>query len=266
MDTGATLLVLAAIGATSGLLGGMLGIGGGVIIVPALIAFFDATGLIDAGEITVVAVATSMACIGFTSLSAAYAQFVAGKVLWPAFFRMVPFFVAGSFAAGLVAPSLPGDALRAAIGVFLLAVGLVMVLNWKPAPHRSLPGIAGSGAVGLGGGFVAGIAGIAGGNVIVPTLIYFNTPAHNATATSSAMGVPIAFAGASGYLLGTATTSASLAGFVHLPSWGVITLAAILFAPLGVRLAHAVPAQQLKQLFGGFLFLVAARMLATAVT
>ena len=80
-------------------------------------------------------------------------------------------------------------------------VAVVMLTSWKPSAHQTSPGLGLSALLGTGGGLVSAIAGIGGGNVIVPTLIYFNTPVHRATATSSTLGVPIALAGALGYVL-----------------------------------------------------------------
>ncbi|MDG2277652.1 MAG: sulfite exporter TauE/SafE family protein [Pseudomonadales bacterium] len=255
-------LALIGVGLCSGLLGGMLGIGGGVVIVPALIFAYELSGMKAAADVTVIAVATSMSCIIFTSFSAAYTQYRAKKVKMDVVRRLVPFFVLGSLCAGLATPLFDPGLLRLLIGAFLLLVAIVMLRSWKPNPTRQFPGPVGSGATGLIGGFVSGTAGIAGGNVIVPTLLYFNTPVHNATATSSAMGVPIALAGAVGYALGSpAASSTWMLGLIDLQSWLAITVGAIIAAPAGVRIAHRVPADLLKKVFGAFLVLVSLRML-----
>lgn len=257
---------LAGIGIVSGLLAGMLGIGGGVVIVPALILIYEFTARHAAADITVIAVATSMACIIFTSFSAAYTQFRAGKVKFELVIKLVPFFILGSFAAGISTPLFDAALLRALIGLFLMFVAIVMLANWRPNPSRGFPGHLGSSTIGLTGGYVSGMAGIAGGNVIVPTFVYFNVPMHNATATSSTMGVPIALAGATGYALGTpAMTSEWMLGLIDLKSWFAITLSAIICAPLGVKIAHRVAADTLKRVFGGFLALVSIRMLYSSL-
>ncbi len=264
------------IGAVSGFLGGLLGIGGGVVIVPALIVLFDLTGLFDAKVATVVAVATSLSCIVFTSLSAAITQTRARMVDWLLVRRWVVFLVSGSFVAGTYAHLLPATVFRALLGGFLLFVAFVMLTSWKPSPHQTSPGLGVSATLGTAGGVVSGIAGIAGGNVIVPTLIYFNTPVHRATATSSALGVPIALFGAAGYVLaGTAREVAplltgrfagadSMLGYVYLPAFAVIVATTVLAAPIGVKAAHRLPPLPLRRAFGVLLIVVAARMLATA--
>lgn len=263
-------LYLIALGIFSGFLSGLLGIGGGVVIVPALVILFELGSAHGVADITVIAVATSMSCIIFTSASAAYTQYRADKINWTLFKRLVPFFVLGSFCAGLIAPLIDAGLLRILIGVFLTLVATVMVFDWQPSAERPLPSsLSGSGigtgigtGIGFSGGLISGTAGIAGGNVIVPTLIYFNVPVHNATATSSAMGVPIALFGALGYALGVNQPEHQtwMLGYIDLRSWVWITAAAIAAAPLGVRLAHKIPATTLKRTFGGLLFIVAARM------
>ncbi len=232
---------------------------------PCLILLFEFAGIHPAEQVTVIAVATSLACIVFTSLSAAITQYRAGKVRWDLFRKLALFFILGSFAAGLLAPLLPAAVMRGIIGLFLIFVAWVMLSNWKPNPHGELPGGIKGAATGFTGGLMAGTAGIAGGNVIVPTLIYYNTPVHNATATSSALGVPIALAGAVSYAFlneaGSTTT-----GYVDLAAFVIITLFAVAAAPFGVKLAHRVQADRLKRYFGILLIFVSARMLYTAAT
>lgn len=256
-----------AIGAFSGFLGGLLGIGGGVVIVPLLIILLDALGFLPPGTVTAVAVATSLACVLFTSLSAATAQVRAGMVAWPIARVWAPFLVLGGFCSGWVATALPAPVFRGLIGAFLLFVATVMLTRWRPSPHRDLPGRALSAVLGSAGGLISGIAGIGGGNVIVPTLLYFNVPIHRATATSSTLGVPIALAGTLGYVLvGLGLDlGPGMLGYLYVPGFLAIVAAAVLTAPLGVRAAHRLPAQPLRQAFGALLVLVALRMLYTAV-
>jgi uncharacterized membrane protein YfcA len=257
-----------AIGAVSGFLGGLLGIGGGVVIVPALIVLFDLADLFGPHNATAIAVATSLACIVFTSISAASAQIRARMVDWDIVKGWAFFLVIGSFLSGSLAAQLPTLVFRGFIGLFLLFVAFVMLTSWKPSAHRTKPGPLLAGLLGTGGGLVSGIAGIGGGNVIVPTLIYFNTPVHRATATSSTLGVPIALAGALGYILsGWGQEPAEwMFGWVYLPAFAAIMVAAITFAPVGVKVAHSVAPLPLRRAFGILLIFVSGRMLYSAVT
>lgn len=256
-----------AIGAVSGFLGGLLGIGGGVVIVPALIVLLDLAILFDPHDATAVAVATSLACIVFTSLSAALTQIRAKMVDWLIVRRWAGFLIVGSFLSGSFAAALPTLLFRGFIGCFLLFVAFVMLTSWKPSAHRTAPGTGLSALLGIGGGLVSGVAGIGGGNVIVPTLIYFNTPVHRATATSSTLGVPIALAGALGYIIsGWGNEAGSwMLGWVYLPAFGAIAATSMLFAPIGVKVAHRVAPLPLRRSFGVLLILVSGRMLYSAV-
>jgi uncharacterized membrane protein YfcA len=213
-------------------------------------------------------VATSLACVLFTSLSAAITQARAHMVEWTIVQRWAPFLVLGSFLAGWVATALPVLVFRGLIGGFLAFVAFVMLTRWRPSAHQRPPGLGLSAGLGVTGGLISGIAGIGGGNVVVPTLVYFNIPVHRATATSSALGVPIALAGTLGYVsvgwglnLGT-----GMVGYLYVPGFLAIVAAAVLMAPLGVRTAHAVEAQPLRRAFGVLLAIVAARMLYSAWT
>lgn len=270
------LSACAGIGVVSGFLGGLLGIGGGVVIVPLLIVLLDLLNFLPPGQVTAVAVATSLACVLLTSLSAAITQIRAGMVEWPVVWRWAPFLVLGSFVAGWVATSLPAAVFRSLIGGFLLFVAFVMLTRWRPAAHRSLPGVGLSALLGSAGGLISGIAGIGGGNVVVPTLVYFNVPVHRATATSSTLGVPIALAGTLGYIVvgwlerldggpDAPGLGAGMLGYLYLPGFLAIGAAAMLMAPVGVRVAHRTRAEPLRRAFGLLLIVVAARMLYSAL-
>jgi uncharacterized membrane protein YfcA len=265
-------IVCLLIGAIAGVLGGLLGIGGGVIVVPALIFLFDHTGMLadHAGPgngTTLVAVGTSLATIIFTSAAAAVTQTRARMVDWAIVRRFTPMVMLASYGSGFVAALLPLATLRASIGFFLGFVSIVMLTNWRPSPHRLLPGAGASAAIAGIAGLVSGIAGIGGGNVVVPTLVYYNVPVHRATATASVLGFPIAIAGSLGYVtrgLGITRISDGLLGYVYVPALLTIGLVSVLLAPAGVRMAHALQPLPLRRAFGAVLVLVSLRMLWTA--
>jgi uncharacterized membrane protein YfcA len=265
-------IVCLLIGAIGGVLGGMLGIGGGVVVVPALILLFDHTGALanhagDGNGTTLVAVGTSLASIIFTSAAAAVAQTRARMVDWQIIRRFTPMVMIASYGSGFVAALLPLAALRLLIGGFLAFVSVVMLTNWRPSPNRVLPGALASSGIAALAGLISGIAGIGGGNVVVPTLVYHNVPVHRATATASVLGFPIAIAGSLGYItrgLGATQLSDGLLGYVYLPALAAIVSTTVIFAPIGVRLAHRLQPIPLRRAFGALLILVSVRMLWTA--
>tara|TARA_B100000767_G_scaffold87466_1_gene84059 strand:- start:1742 stop:2548 length:807 start_codon:yes stop_codon:yes gene_type:complete len=251
-----------ALGLFSGFLGGLLGIGGGVVIVPILYFLYTFTGEYSPEVAMLVAIATSLSCIVFTSASAALTQIKAQRVNWNIVCKLLPFLLVGSFSAGYIAPNLPPGILRWFFGIFIGLISIIMLTNWKPEPNRTLPGYLGSSFIGAIAGLIAGLAGIAGGNAIVPALIFFNIPAHNATATASTLGVPIAGVGAMSYFILAPTNDIpNLFGYIDGVAFLSIVIGAVIMAPLGVKFAQKVPAIRLKKVFGAMLMLVSLRML-----
>jgi uncharacterized membrane protein YfcA len=252
-----------SLGAVAGFLGGLLGIGGGVIMVPALLALFTYAGWDETLSIKM-AIATSLCAIIFTSIAAIRAQMKRDAVLWPLVKMWTPFILLGSFCSGTIASYLPAVVLKGFIGCFLLLASIVMLVRWAPAPHRQLPGKVGTAITSFIAGLASALAGIGGGNIIVPTLTWFNVPMKNATATSSTLGLPISVFGAAGFV--TAGWSVpqlpqySL-GYVYLPAVALIAVMTFVLAPVGVAVAHKISPASLKQVFGLLLLMVSGRML-----
>ena len=257
----APLLVL---GACAGVLAGMLGIGGGILIVPVLLLIFEDRG-IDPAMALPMALATSLATIVFTSASAAWAQIQREAVVWPIFRSWLPGLLLGSLAAGFVAQWLPTIALRLILALFLAAVGVIMLRAWVPDPRRTLPGPVASTGMSGAAGLTAGLTGIGGGNIIVPTLVWFNVPMVNAVGTSSALGLFVAAMGALGYAVAgwqAPGLPTGTLGYIHLTAVAGIAVLSIATARIGVALAHRVPAAVLKRCFGVMLLLFSTRMFA----
>jgi uncharacterized membrane protein YfcA len=256
------IIACSALGIVAGILAGMLGIGGGVVIVPALVLILSAQEF-PSEFIVITAVATSLCTIIFTSISAARAQIKRQAVDWNIFRMWAPTVVVGSFLSGFIAARLPAVVLEIGIAVFLLVVSLIMLSRWVPDPGRTMPGKAGTTGLGLFSGVVSGLAGIGGGNVMVPLMVFFNVPMQRAVATSSTLGFPLAVVGTLGYVIsgwGKSTADWSL-GYVYLPAVVLIAVFTVLLAPVGVSLSHKIPAPTLKRYFGALLMLVALRML-----
>jgi uncharacterized membrane protein YfcA len=256
-------LLYPATGAFAGLLAGLLGVGGGLLIVPVLAFSFAAQGF--PGEVQMhLAVGTSLATIIFTSISSIYAHHRLGAVAWPVFRAITPGIVLGALIGALLARLIPSLSLRTLFGVFELMVALQMALNLKPAAHRALPGGWGMGSAGVVIGALSALLGIGGGTLSVPFLLWCNVTMQRAIATAAACGLPIAIAGAVGFVLagwGQPQLPAWSTGYLYWPALLGIVAASILVAPLGARLAHRLPAALLKRLFALLLLGLALRML-----
>ena len=260
------------IGSVSGFIAGLLGVGGGIIIVPALILLFDSLaagkGFFTSNSLTtLVAVATSLACVLVTTTLSGLAQLRHGRVHVVAARRWAPFLIIGSALSGFAAPELPEAVIRLFIATLVLSVAIILASRWTPPARSELPGTAVSGALGGATGFASGIAGIGGGNLMIPSFIYFNIPIHSAMGTSSFLGPSVALSGVVGYVLrGWQETQgdASLLGYVHLPAFLAISAAALFFAPLGVRFAQERSPAVLRRLLVVLLFAGAARMAYSA--
>lgn len=251
------------LGLCSGFLAGLLGIGGGMVMVPFITAILSHRGVSVDLSIKM-AIATSMSTIIFTSISSVRAHHRRGAVRWDIVRGLAPGIVLGSFVASLgIFAVLKGSALAWIFAGFVGFSALQMLKDKKPKPSRTLPETAGKLAVGGGIGMLSGLVGAGGGFMSVPFMVWCNVAIHNAVATSSALGFPIAVANTAGYVIagwGLADLPAGTAGYVYLPALAVLASASVLMAPLGVKAAHAMPVKPLKRVFAYTLFALAAYM------
>lgn len=251
------------VGAVAGILAGLLGIGGGLIIVPLLIFCFTRQHL-PHEVIMHLALGTSMASIIFTSVSSFWAHHKRGAVFWPAVKRIVPGILAGTFLGSCLAARLSTNFLKSFFVVFLYYVATQMLLGRKPKAERELPGMLGMSAMGGGIGVISSLVGIGGGTLSVPFMLWCNLGLHQAIGTSAAIGFPIAVSGALGYLVNGISAQnlpRFTIGYISLPALAGIVLASIITAPVGVRLAHSLPVKKLKRVFAYLLLVVATKML-----
>jgi len=248
-------------GAVAGTLAGLLGIGGGVIIVPIVTLLFEGHG-VPHGLAIKLALGTSLATIVVTAISSIYTHNRKGAVDWHLFRVMGPSVFVGSLIGAWLADVIPGDALYLAFIVFLFAISVQMALS-RVSAHRSLPGKAGLAATSTVVGIVSALMGIGGGAMHVPFLSYCGVPVKRAIATAAAVGLPLAASATAGYIVGgldEAGIPPGSIGYVNLPVFGGVVAASLIFAPLGATLAHKLPDMLLRRLFAVFLFALASRM------
>jgi uncharacterized protein len=255
-------LSYALTGFGAGFLAGLLGVGGGAIIVPALIVLFSAQGF-PADYILHMTLGTSFAVIIFASISSTYAHYLREGVIWPVFWRIMGGILLGTFLGSCAAARLSSDFLKIFFSIFIFIVAVQMFLDIKPKATRKLPGALVVFIVGCLIGGVSSWVGGGGGAMSVPFLIWCNIPVRKAVGTSAAIGFPIALSGTAGYLISGLEIGVlpplSL-GFIYLPAMLFISIVSIIGAPIGVRLAHRLPTDKLKKVFAVFLSLVALKM------
>jgi uncharacterized membrane protein YfcA len=258
-----SFLVYLACGAVAGILAGLLGVGGGLVIVPMLVVILPAQG-IPAEYVQQFALGTSLASIVFTSVASTRAHNARKAVHWDIVRNITPGILAGTFAGGLIATHLPVLFLKIFFVCFLFLVSAQMLSNYRPPAGREMPGFWGTVGAGSGIGLVSSFVGIGGGSLSVPFMSFCNVELHHAVGTSAAIGFPIAVAGALGYVVGgwgRPDLPPGAFGFVHVWALVGIATASFLTAPLGAKLSHSLPTAKLKRGFAIFLIMVALRML-----
>ncbi|WP_455199852.1 sulfite exporter TauE/SafE family protein [Kaarinaea lacus] len=251
------------VGVIAGLSAGLFGVGGGLIVVPALAYLFNFLD-ITSQSLMQLAVGTSLAIIIVTSIASVTAHHKHGAVQWMLFARMAPFIVVGSLLGAFIAIRVPSDSLKLVFGVVEMLIALQMYFEFNPKPTRGLPGIAGLGGVSAGIGVLSAVAGIGGGTMMVPFLTWCNVTIHKAVATSAACGMPIAIAGSIGFIVlvpAAIDVPDKAIGFVYWPALLGIAAASMLAAPMGARLAHRLSTHKLRRAFALFLFIIGLSML-----
>ena len=252
------------VGLLAGVLSGLLGIGGGVVLVPMLI-FCLAKQAALPEHIMHIALGTSLASIIFTSVSSFMAHHKRGAVQWNIVKSIAPGILTGTFFGSFIASYLSTGFLKIFFCIFLYIVATrMLMIKQEPQTVRNLPGTIGMFSVGSIIGTVSALVGIGGGSLSVPFMTRCNIPAHKAIGTSAAIGFPIAISGAFGYIVNNLHISglpAHSLGFVYLPALAAIICGSVLTAPLGARLAHSLPVNHLKRIFSVFLYITATRMI-----
>jgi len=258
--------LLLALGAFAGVLAGMLGVGGGIVLVPVFFYVFSALGFAGP-QLMQLCLGTSLATITVTSLRSVAAHHKRGAVDWPILKGWGPGIAIGAALGVGVASSLRSDMLQGIFGALAIIVGVYLAFgrdHWRLAqtmPQGILRAILSPFI-----GFLSVLMGIGGGSFGVPTMTLYNVPIHRAVATAAGFGVIIAVPSVIGFLfVDIAIAPPFTVGAVNFLAFGLIIAMTLVTAPWGAALAHKMDAKPLKRVFGLFLILVAINMLRKAL-
>lgn len=259
--------LMLAIGAFAGVLAGLLGVGGGIVLVPSFFYAFSALGY-DNASLMQICLATSLATIVVTSLRSVQSHNKKGAVDWGILRGWAPGIALGAAVGVVAATGLRSAQLQVIFGVLGIIVGLYLAFgraHWQLGD--AMPTGAGRWAASPVLGFMSVLMGIGGGSFGVPLMTLFAVPIHRAVATAAGFGLIIAVPSVTGFLLGhppAENLPPYTVGYVNFPAFAVIIAMTLITAPLGVKLAHAMDPKPLKRVFAGFLILVALNMLRKA--
>jgi uncharacterized protein len=259
-------LIFLVTGACAGILAGLFGVGGGLIMVPALALVLSLQGVPETVFMQI-AIGTSLAVISVTSISSTLAHHRRGGVDWPNLLRIAPGLALGALLGAYIADALTGKLLQRIVGIGALLVAVQMSL-----PRRAAVGddarlrAGGAELFGAGGiiGALSSLVGIGGGSLTVPYLTLRGLSVHRAVGTAAAGGMPIAWAGVLGFIAAgwhAQGVPAPHLGYVSLSAFFGLAVASVACAPLGARLAHALSPVLLKRAFALLLVIIGLRML-----
>ena len=254
------LLSYAAVGIVAGTIAGLLGLGGGLIIVPVLVWLFARQGMPEAFIIHM-AVATSLMTIVVTSVSSITAHHRYGNVIWPDFGKLLPGLMLGAVGGALLAINLSAGAMETFFACFALMMAARLWLPSLDVTYKSLLNWLPSSLYGVFTGTLSALVGIGGGTLIVPYLVTASRAMQQAVGTAAACGFPIALGGGIGFMLFAPVSALRetgwTAGLIHWPAVLGIISTSVLFAPLGAKLAKQLPSSVLKRIFSAVLLCVA---------
>ena len=259
------LLLLMAIGGFAGVLAGLLGVGGGIVLVPAFYYTFAGLGF-ESGELMQVCLATSLATIIVTSARSVSAHHKRGAVRWDILKSWAPGIVVGAVIGVLVAAGLRSATLQMIFGILAFTIGLYMLFGnaaWRVADE--MPGGPLRWVLSPIVGFLSVLMGIGGGSFGVPLMTLHSVPIHRAVATAAGFGFIIALPSVIAFFfVHVAGAPPWTLGAVNIPAFLVVIAMTTITAPIGARIAHALDPKPLKRVFGVFLTLVALNMLRKA--
>ena len=258
-------LIYLLIGAITGVTAGLLGVGGGLIVVPALVMVFSAFD-IGSNHIMHFSLGTSLATIIVTSISSIVAHQKHRAIEWKDVRVLAPGLVVGSFVGALLADQLPTKALQLGFAAFVILISVDMLLDVRSKvlssfrknsrEKNTLVSPLAGGSIGV----ISALTGIGGGSMTVPYLSWKDRSIRRAIATSAACGFPIAVAATIGFIWTGYGSTGSVLGYVYLPAFIGIIITSVLMVPVGANLTHTLPVSVIKRIFAVFLLLVGVKM------
>lgn len=257
---GIELVIFLLLGCIIGLISGLLGVGGGTVVVPALVFFLVSQG-VDPELIMKVALGTSFAVVGITSLSSVIAHQKRGSVVWPVIFLMGVGAIIGVAIGSRVVSMMNNFVLQLFFCLFLAYTIINMLRTASKKEADKVSGVPKPIYLGAGGiiGFISSFVGIGGGVMIVPVLSKIGYQMKNAIASSSAIGMFMAAAGATSAVIngwGVANVPENSIGFVYYPAVIGLSLTSVIFAPIGAKLVYILPVKRIRQILAGFLTII----------
>ena len=255
----------AVCGAVIGFLAGLLGIGGGMTLVPILAALYVAQSFTPDHTVHL-ALGTAMASIVFTSTASVREHHRHAAVDWDVVKKMVPGMLLGALLATITSGWIPQRALAIAFAVIVYAGATQIFLGTKPGAHASMPGPLAVFGVGTIIGVIAGLVSAGGTFLTVPFMLFCGVRMHTAIGTGAAIGIPVAVIGTVGYIISgwrVENLPPWSLGFVYLPALALLVAASIVTAPMGARYAHKLPVHTLRRVFALLLYALATKMIVT---
>jgi uncharacterized membrane protein YfcA len=258
------ILTYLLIGVLAGFLAGLLGVGGGIIIIPALAYVFSLQPNIPPADLMHMVIGSSLAAILATTLYSLRLQYRHGYLSWPIFLQLLPGIILGTLLGTVLAAYLNTKALRILFGAFMLLMALQLFFRLRESKVEKLPSKFNQWVAALFIGVSSGLLGVGGGAFTIPYLTYFKIGIRNAMAISTACSVVIAVTGMCGFIF-TGWSRPDLpawsSGYVYWPAVLAIGLSSLLFVRLGARLSHRLPVGTLRRVFAVFILLIGLQML-----
>lgn len=251
------------LGATTGFLGGLFGIGGGTVLVPVLLMLFDAAFFPPEHQLHL-ALGTSMATIIFTALASLYKHHQHSAVSWPVVRTITPGILLGTALGAMLAASMPTHFLGLCFALFVYLAAAQILLDIRPPASRRMPCDTSIRLFGVFAGALSSLVSIGGGTVVIPYLLWSKLTLKQAIGTSAAISFPVAIGGTAGYIL-TGINAPGLPplslGYVYLPALFWTATASVITAPMGAKVSQQMKTGLLRKLFAVLLLALATRLL-----